>query len=109
LTSRLNKTPDRLWCTDNSAPLREFDYSTPMLPALTATIFDYLPANVTWKYFEHGYCFLRLFADHTFDTANIVSLDDPESGFAAVARRGELPNVSFIDPHLHRPAAGSEL
>jgi len=39
LTSRLNKTPDRLWCTDNSASLREFDYSSPMLRALTPTIF----------------------------------------------------------------------
>jgi len=100
LTGWLNMTPDGLWVSDNTTPLPELDYSSPKLPAVMTTIFDHLPDNVTWRYFEQGYCFLRLFADYTFDSEHIVSLNDPEIGFYALAKRGELPNVSFIDPHF---------
>jgi phospholipase C len=100
LSGWLNMTPDGLWYSDNSTPLPEFDNASPVLPALIATIFDHLPERVSWRYFEQGYCFLRLFADHTFDSENIVSFDDPEIGFLALAQRGELPNVSFVDPHF---------
>jgi hypothetical protein len=101
LTGRLNRTPDGLPITDNTIPIQALDFASPVMPALTQTIFDYLPSTVTWRYFENGgYCFLRLFADHTFDNTNIVSFDDPHAGFLALAKRGELPNVSFIDPHF---------
>lgn len=90
-SGRLNINPDGTWNIDDSG--------APSVPALTKTIFDYLPAGVSWKYFEHGYCFLRYFANHTFDPQNIVSYDDPVSGFLALAKKGQLPNVSFIDPH----------
>jgi hypothetical protein len=79
-------------------------------PVYTPTIFDYLtnakdpqtqqPAPVTWRYFEHGYCFLRFFEGHTFDEANIVAADDPEIGFIASVRAGTLPSVTFLDPHF---------
>ena len=60
LTGFLNIDADGFWETDNSSPLRA---------VFTATIFDYLTQHgVSWKYFEHFYCFLRFFQSHTFDT-----------------------------------------
>lgn len=99
LTGRLNLDPRGFWEFDNSSPVRPVD---------TPTIFDYLSTAVdpqtqqpvTWRYFEHGYCFLRFFEGHTFDDANIVAADDPHVGFFASARAGTLPNVTFIDPHF---------
>ena len=55
---------------------------------------------MTWAYFEHGYCFLRFFEKYTFNNTNVLSADDPESGFFALARAGQLPSVSFVDPHF---------
>jgi len=101
LTGRLNLDPRGFWEFDNSSPLR---------PVFTPTIFDYLSdainPRVTWRYFEHGYCFLRFFERYTFDDTNIVAAgdpddpNDPESSFFATAKAGRLPNVSFIDPHF---------
>jgi phospholipase C len=92
LTGRLNIDPDGYWETSNSSPLR---------PVFTKTIFDYLSEqNVSWRYFEHGYCFLRFFESHTFDAANIASFDDPVFGFLNLASTGNLPSVTFIDPHF---------
>jgi hypothetical protein len=92
LTGRLNIDPDGFWEYDNSSPPR---------PVFTPTIFDSLSdQHVSWKYFEHGYCFLRNFEHHTFDVTNIVSFDDPVLGFVNLARSGALPSVSFIDPHF---------
>ena len=70
-------------------------------PLEVATIFDHLSdAGVDWRYYEHDFCMLRLFSRHTLDQERIVSVDDPERGFYAAARRGELPPVAFIDPDL---------
>ena len=59
LTGRLNLDPRGFWEFDNSSPIR---------PVFTPTIFDYLTGadpvtgeKLTWRYFEHGYCFLRFF------------------------------------------------
>jgi len=91
LTGHLNIDPDGFWEFDNSSSIR---------PAFTPTIFDHLTAaGVSWRYFEQGYCFLRLFEHHTFDQQNINSFDDPVSGFLHLASTGSLPSVSFIDPH----------
>jgi phospholipase C len=109
LTGRLNLDPRGFW---------EFDNSSPQRPVYTPTIFDYLsnavdpqtqqPAPVTWRYFEHGYCFLRFFEGHTFDDTNIVAADDPHVGFVASARAGTLPSVTFIDPHfIEYPPGGN--
>ena len=55
---------------------------------------------ITWRYFEHPYCIIRLYERYTFDHTNIVDmLDDPRSGFFAFAKTGHLPYVSFIEPH----------
>jgi hypothetical protein len=56
--------------------------------------------GVSWRYFEHTPCQLRLFERHTFDEQNVVSYTDPKNGFAALALSGGLPSVSFIDPHF---------
>ncbi|HEY3975837.1 MAG TPA: alkaline phosphatase family protein [Streptosporangiaceae bacterium] len=99
LTGRLNLDTRGFWEFDNSSPLR---------PVFTPTIFDYLAGAtdpvtgqpVTWAYFENAYCFLRFFEKYTFDSTSIRAADDPESGFFALARAGQLPSVSFIDPHF---------
>src|SRR5262249_54340790 len=102
LSGRPKLTPDQRWVTqDNTAPITELEYASSTLPEFALTIFDHLPDTVSWTYFEYGYCFLRMFADHTFDDApRIASIDDPEKGFFALAKAGALPNVSFIDPHF---------
>jgi phospholipase C len=97
LTGQLNLDPRGFW---------EFDDS-PIRPVFTPTIFDYLSGldavtgqKLTWAYFEHGYCFLRFFESHTFDQSRVVAADDPVNGFFELARTGQLPHVSFIDPHF---------
>jgi phospholipase C len=92
LTGRPNIDPWGAW---------EYANSSPLLPVLTDTIFDHLTEReVSWAYFENFYTFLRFFERHTFDSQNVVSFDDPERGFAALAKSGNLPSVSFIDPHF---------
>jgi len=67
---------------------------------LTDTIFEHLDEHkVSWKNFEHFYSFLRFFERHTFDSDNVVSFNDPLKGFAALAQSGNLPSVSFVEPH----------
>jgi phospholipase C len=83
----------------------EIDNTSTLTSVLTKTIFDYLNdyshiANVSWNYFEYFYCFLRFFADYTFDNVNVVDAEDPLNGFFVKARTGTLPSVSFIDPHF---------
>jgi phospholipase C len=106
LTGRLNLDTRGFW---------EFDNSSPVRPVFTPTIFDYLSGadpvtgeKLTWNYFEHGYCFLRFFESHTFDQTRIVDVDDPQSGFFALAREGRLPHVSFIDPHFVELPPGAD-
>jgi len=92
LTGRPNIDPWGAWEYANSSPLR---------PVLTDTIFDHLSQReISWTYFEHFYCFFRFFERHTFDSQNVVSFNDPVRGFAALAKSGNLPSVSFIDPHF---------
>lgn len=92
LTGRLNLDPEGFWENTNSGTL---------IPVFIRTIFDELTDHgVSWKYFEHYYCFLRFFEGHTFDHTNITSFDDPINGFLNLAKTGKLPSVSFIDPHF---------
>ncbi len=96
LASGLNKdTPPLLENT------WEFSNSSPLTPVFTKTIFDHLTEqNVSWKYYEHAYCFLRFFSNYTFDDKNVVDANDPVKGFFTDAKNGTLPSVSFIDPHF---------
>ncbi len=98
LTGRPNVSSRGFW---------EFHDSSPIRPAFTETILDHLTGTdpvtgrpLTWTYFEQGYCFLRFFAEHTFDAEHIVTLDDAERGFFTRAASGDLPSVSFVEPHF---------
>jgi phospholipase C len=74
------------------------DFTT-MLPLKTPTLFDHLnDRGVTWKVFENGYSFIRLYRNYTFDTTNVVWFDDPARGFETAARTGTLPQVTMIEP-----------
>jgi phospholipase C len=69
-----------------------------MVPRTAPTLFDRLTEKgVSWRVFEHGYSFPRLFANWTYDVANIVPFEDPDIGFEATARSG-LPAVTLIEP-----------
>jgi hypothetical protein len=99
LTGRMNLDARGFW---------EFENSSPLIAVFTPSIFDHLTgavdpitsSPVTWRYFERGYCTLRFYSNYTFDGENVVSYDDPIRGFLASAQSGNLPSVSFIDPHF---------
>ena len=83
----------------NKDTFDQFEFDNPNLgafaPSLADTIFDVLSANgVSWRYYENGYSFARLFARHTFDVKNVLGF----SSFLKDAAAGALPSVSFIDP-----------
>ena len=78
-------------------------------PISTKNIFDYLTAaGVSWRYYEHDMCMLRLFADYTLGHPNIVQIDDTVQGLEAAAGAGTLPSVVFIDPDLTDIPAGND-
>lgn len=75
-----------------------YDFST-FTPIETPTIFEYLTRyGISWKVFEHGYSFIRAFTRHTFDTTNVLPIENEQTGFYSLARQGRLPSVSFIEP-----------
>ena len=77
-------------------------------PLDTKSIFDHLDgAGVDWRYFEHDYCFGRLFERFTNDP-RIVNIDDAEQGFWAAARAGTLPPVTYIEPSLTELPPGND-
>lgn len=78
----------------------EYNNSSPLVASISETIFESLTDNdVTWRCFEHFYSFIRRFERYTFDSEHVVSYDDETAGFKALARSGNLPSVSFIEPH----------
>jgi phospholipase C len=94
LTGRLNRDANGRWQFDNPE-------GSDFVPVSTKTIFDHLSAQgVLWSYYEHGYCFLRMFERYTNDTQHVVDALDPVNGFFARAAAGTLPAVSFIDPNF---------
>ena len=91
LSGRLNIDPWGAW---------EYTNSSPVVPSISETIFEHLTdSNVSWRCFEHSYSFIRRFERYTFDSENVVSYDDRAAGFRALAMSGNLPSVSFIEPH----------
>jgi len=78
-------------------------------PILERNLFDHLTrGGVTWRYYEHDVGMIRTFERYTFDQENVVSVDDPERGFYAAAREGNLPQVVFIDPNLTEIPPGND-
>ena len=61
------------------------------------TIFDVLSKeNVSWKYVESNIAFLRMFDKYRVDDDNIIQRTD----WLKMARDGQLPAVSWVDPHI---------
>jgi phospholipase C len=59
------------------------------------TIFEFLPANVSWKAYSHDIASLRFFKKFR---VKLVPQIDKITKFFADAKSGTLPNVSWIDP-----------
>lgn len=59
------------------------------------TIFEFLPANVSWKCYSHDIAALRFFKKFR---ARVVPQIDKIDKFFRDAKAGTLPNVSWIDP-----------
>jgi phospholipase C len=70
-----------------------------LMPSQPLTIFDHLTEHgQSWRVYEHGYSFLRLYGRYTFETQRIVDFKHTTTGFVADARAGRLPRLSFIEP-----------
>lgn len=79
----------------NPDPVFGFD------PLEVPTIFDHLTdKDISWAFFEHDLCFLRLFSKYTWDDERVISFGDPVRGFERMAQAGRLPSVTFIEPDL---------
>jgi phospholipase C len=92
LSGDLNLDPN-----DNVEPDNP-DFAT-LIPIHTPTLFDHLnDMGASWKVYENGYSFIRLFRNYTFDTTDVVWFGDPVRGFEATARAGALPQVTLIEP-----------
>lgn len=59
------------------------------------TIFQYLPNNVSWRYYSHDIAGLRFFKKYR---AALVPQIDKIDKFVTAAAQGALPNVAWIDP-----------
>jgi phospholipase C len=80
-----------------------------MIPRQEPILLDYLSERpgVEWLVFEHGYSFPRVYGKYTFETSRIRPFDDPNVGFAAVAKNG-LPEVTFIEPDYIEVPPGND-
>jgi phospholipase C len=102
LTGRLNRDSLGEWQNNNPE-------GSSFLPIFTKTIFDHLTAQgVTWRYYEHGYCSLRLFERYTYDTEHILEAGIDAKNFVADARAGSLQSVTFIDPDFINVPPGND-
>ncbi|NUQ25986.1 MAG: hypothetical protein HUU34_18715 [Saprospiraceae bacterium] len=87
----------------NNPDLSTFD------PLEDPTIFDHLTAaGIEWRYYEHDFGMLRLYSKYTFDRQRVVSIDDLDNGFFALAKKGSLPSVTFIDPDFGDIPGGND-
>lgn len=102
LTGRLNRDANGRWEFNNPE-------GSNFQPVKTKTIFDHLTAQgVAWRYYEHGYCFLRVFERYTYDNVNIVDAGNDAANFVASARAGTLSSVTFIDPDFINVPPGND-
>jgi phospholipase C len=95
LTGRLNRDAHGLPETDNPQ-------GDVFKPVFTRTLFDHLTEHgVSWRYYEHRYCFLRMFERYTFDdNYYIVDAGLDAANLVADITAGRLPSVTFIDPNF---------
>ena len=95
LTGRLNRDAYGL-------PEKDNPHDDAFKPVFTRTIFDHLTEHgVSWRYYEHRYCFLRMFERYTFDdNYYIVDARLDSANLVADIAAGRLPSVTFIDPNF---------
>jgi phospholipase C len=75
------------------------------VPIREKTLFDHLEARgVSHRYYEHGYCFLRLFRRYLLDEERVL----PATRFFEDAAAGRLPSVTFLDPDFVDLPPGSD-
>ena len=87
----------------------EVNNGRPAEPSVSKMVFDHLSERgVSWRYYEHGYGFARLFDRWRFDDTNVVGIADDERGFFTAARDGTLPSVSYIDPDFIEVPPGND-
>jgi phospholipase C len=92
LTGRLNRDANERFEFDNP-------HGDAFAPVFTRSLFDHLnERGISWRYYEHGYCFLRMFELYTFDNQNILDAGPDSIKFVNSALNGTLPSVTFIDP-----------
>lgn len=92
--------PNRFCTLSGDTPvLSNLSLDDPRVGYLTDdTIFDLLPRNVDWVYFEHDVSSLRFYDRYRLDDEHVIPFHDPRDGFHTRARTGRLPPVVFIDP-----------
>jgi phospholipase C len=95
LTGRLNRDAFGL-------PEKDNPHGDALKPVFTRTIFDHLSEHgVSWRYYKHRYCFLRMFERYTFDdNYYIVDAGLDAANLVADITAGRLPSVTFIDPNF---------
>lgn len=93
--------PNRSYLVGGSTPtIKNLDPDDPRFGYLKQpTIFDRLTTfGVSWMYYEHDVAFLRMYDRYRLDNRNVIPIDTPDEGFWDRAARGDLPQVTFIDP-----------
>lgn len=91
--------PNRFIAVMGSTPsINNLDLVTGGVGAIKGTnIFDLLTeGRVSWNYVESNIAFLRMFDRYRVDEQNIVQ----RAEWLEKARSGQLPAVSWIDPHI---------
>lgn len=102
LTGRLNRDQYGLPETNNPE-------GKSFVPTSAKNIFDHLTAQgIDWRYYEHGYCTLRLYERYTYDNVHIVDAGGDAVKFVADALDGNLPPVTFIDPDFINLLPGND-
>ncbi len=104
LTGRLNRKQDGDWEMDNPK-------SESFVPTSAKNIFDHLTAQrVTWRYYEHGYCTLRLYERYTYNNMNIVDAGGDAANFVSdvLDPSKQFPSVTFIDPDFINVSTGND-
>ena len=87
------------------APEEENSEMATYYPSERKTFFDLLTdKGVTWRLYEHGYSFLRMYRKYTFEQDRVRPFDE----FRKAAEEGFLPSVSFIEPDYIEAPGGND-
>jgi phospholipase C len=98
--------PNRFVTLSGSTPaLDNFAVDDPILGFLPErTIFDVLrERGITWAVFESDLSIIRMFNHFRLNANEVrpyINREDPGQSFAEVAKRGELPQVVFVEPNF---------